>query len=99
MHEEHSHQQQPHDTLSRQQWRKASPTTVCRESVAINSSLMTLGRCLEALRWNQQHRLQDPRLVPYRESKVTCGRGCIYVVKVRALVLGWLWGLGVPVKL
>jgi hypothetical protein len=25
-----------------------------RESVAINSSLMTLGHCLEALRWNQR---------------------------------------------
>ncbi|KAK9840849.1 hypothetical protein WJX84_010041 [Apatococcus fuscideae] len=42
-----------------------------KESVAINSSLMTLGRCLEALRWNQQHASQEPRLVPYRESKVT----------------------------
>ena len=40
-----------------------------KESVAINSSLMTLGRCLEALRWNQQHRTAEPRLVPYRESK------------------------------
>ena len=43
---------------------------MCRESVAINSSLMTLGRCLETLRWNQQHASQEPRLVPYRESKV-----------------------------
>ncbi|PSC76545.1 Kinesin KIF19 [Micractinium conductrix] len=45
-----------------------------KESVAINSSLMTLGRCLEALRWNQQHRDKAPaslRVVPYRESKVT----------------------------
>jgi len=40
-----------------------------KEAVAINSSLMTLGRCLEALRWNQQHRTAEPRLVPYRESK------------------------------
>jgi hypothetical protein len=39
--------------------------------VAINSSLMTLGRCLEALRWNQQHRGGALRVVPYRESKVT----------------------------
>jgi hypothetical protein len=41
--------------------------------VAINSSLMTLGRCLEALRWNQQHRNGGAplRVVPYRESKVT----------------------------
>ena len=44
----------------------------CRESVAINSSLMTLGRCLEALRWNQQHKGGgNLRVVPYRESKVT----------------------------
>jgi len=42
-----------------------------KESVAINSSLMTLGRCLEALRWNQQHPNAEQRLVPYRESKVT----------------------------
>ncbi|KAL0031011.1 hypothetical protein WJX79_008907 [Trebouxia sp. C0005] len=42
-----------------------------KESVAINASLMTLGRCLEALRWNQQHRAVEPKLVPYRESKVT----------------------------
>lgn len=43
-----------------------------RESVAINSSLMTLGRCLEALRWNQQHKGgSNLRVVPYRESKVT----------------------------
>ena len=33
---------------------------------------MTLGRCLEALRWNQQHRGGgNLRVVPYRESKVT----------------------------
>ena len=43
----------------------------CRESVAINASLMTLGRCLEALRWNQQHRAAEPKLVPYRESKAS----------------------------
>ena len=40
--------------------------------MAINSSLMTLGRCLEALRWNQQHKGgTNLRVVPYRESKVT----------------------------
>ncbi len=44
---------------------------LCRESVAINASLMTLGRCLEALRWNQQHRAAEPKLVPYRESKAS----------------------------
>ena len=46
-----------------------------KEAGAINASLMTLGRCLEALRWNQQHRTAEPRLVPYRESKVW-SRGC-----------------------
>ena len=43
-----------------------------RESVAINSSLMTLARCLEVLRYNQMHPA-DPKVIPYRESKV--GRG------------------------
>lgn len=42
-----------------------------REMVAINSSLMTLGRCMEALRWNQLHPSAEQRLVPYRESKVS----------------------------
>jgi hypothetical protein len=50
----------------------------CRESVAINSSLMTLGRCLEALRWNQQHRGGALRVVPYRESKVTHLFRCVW---------------------
>ena len=50
-------------------WRQGNMGARLKESVAINSSLMTLGRCLEALRWNQQHRQQEPRLVPYRESK------------------------------
>ena len=45
-----------------------------KEAGAINASLMTLGRCLEALRWNQQHRTAEPRLVPYRESKVRHAR-------------------------
>jgi len=51
-----------------------------KESVAINSSLMTLGRCLEALRWNQKCHKEGNgnggnalhlKVVPYRESKVT----------------------------
>ena len=50
-----------------------------KESVAINSSLMTLGRCLEALRHNQQQQAIALRgggpaplkVVPFRESKVT----------------------------
>ncbi|KAF6261407.1 P-loop containing nucleoside triphosphate hydrolase protein [Scenedesmus sp. NREL 46B-D3] len=41
-----------------------------RESVAINSSLMTLARCLEVLRYNQQHP-GDEKVIPYRESKIT----------------------------
>lgn len=44
--------------------------------MAINSSLMTLGRCLEALRWNQQHKGAALKVVPYRESKV---RGVLVV--------------------
>lgn len=41
------------------------------ESSAINASLMTLGRCFEALRHNQARPRGERRLVPYRESKVT----------------------------
>ena len=45
-----------------------------KESAAINSSLMTLGRCLEALRYNQSALGAAPMVVPYRESKVRLQR-------------------------
>ena len=49
----------------------AEGTTVrLKEAVAINGSLMTLGRCLEALRLNQKNRTTS-QVIPYRESKVT----------------------------
>jgi hypothetical protein len=32
---------------------------------------MTLGRCMEALRWNQLHPDRHPRVVPYRNSRMT----------------------------
>ncbi len=41
-----------------------------KEAVAINGSLMTLGRCLEALRLNQKNKTTT-QVIPYRESKVT----------------------------
>lgn len=48
-----------------------------KEAIKINASLMTLGRCLEALRWNQAQaqgllgpKGADLRVVPYRESKI-----------------------------
>ncbi|GFO47821.1 kinesin-like protein [Plakobranchus ocellatus] len=41
-----------------------------KEAGNINTSLMTLGRCIETLRHNQLHRDQQ-RLVPFRDSKVT----------------------------
>ncbi|XP_058840978.1 kinesin-like protein KIF20B isoform X2 [Acipenser ruthenus] len=51
-----------------------------KESGNINTSLMTLGKCINALRHNQQSKLQQH--VPFRESKLTqyfkdffCGRG------------------------
>jgi hypothetical protein len=67
-----------------------------KESVAINSSLMTLGRCLEALRWNQQHRGAEPRLVPYRESKVpgmplACQIGCTFSLQAMLCCQGCAW--------
>jgi len=42
-----------------------------KEAANINTSLMTFGRCLESLRWNQQHPQKPPRQVPYRDSKLT----------------------------
>jgi hypothetical protein len=57
----------------------------CRESVAINSSLMTLARCLEVLRYNQQHP-GDEKVIPYRESKVRSARVPV-IICVLSLVL------------
>ena len=42
-----------------------------REASNINQSLVVLGRCLEALRWNQTHPPSQRRMVPYREAKIT----------------------------
>ncbi|XP_043912858.1 kinesin-like protein KIF20B isoform X2 [Protopterus annectens] len=51
-----------------------------REAGNINTSLLTLGKCINALKSNQQSKLQQH--VPFRESKLThylqsyfCGRG------------------------
>ncbi|CAL8280715.1 unnamed protein product [Lota lota] len=51
-----------------------------KEAGNINTSLLTLGKCINALRHNQQAKLQQH--VPFRESKLThylqsffCGRG------------------------
>ena len=41
-----------------------------KESACINSSLMALGRCLEALRYNSEYH-SATRVVPFRESKIT----------------------------
>ncbi|CAH8518202.1 unnamed protein product [Schistosoma guineensis] len=58
-----------------------------REAGNINSSLLTLGRCIECLRYNQVHP-DNPKLVPYRDSKLTRlfqgfftgqGRACMIV--------------------
>ncbi|PRP82432.1 hypothetical protein PROFUN_10132 [Planoprotostelium fungivorum] len=41
-----------------------------KEAANINTSLMTFGRCIEALRYNQMHPSQT-RPVPFRDSKLT----------------------------
>ncbi|XP_046579604.1 LOW QUALITY PROTEIN: kinesin-like protein KIF20B [Haliotis rubra] len=41
-----------------------------KEAGNINTSLMTLGRCIELLRYNQTHK-ENPRMVPFRDSKLT----------------------------
>lgn len=42
-----------------------------QEASKINGSLMNLMRCLETMRWNQQHPPALHKMVPYRESKLT----------------------------
>ncbi|XP_018607356.2 kinesin-like protein KIF20A [Scleropages formosus] len=61
-----------------------------KEATNINTSLHTLGRCLNALRYNQANRSRPPLVVPFRDSKLTrvlqgffCGRGrSIMVVNI-----------------
>ncbi|XP_056295737.1 kinesin-like protein KIF20A [Pseudoliparis swirei] len=53
-----------------------------KEANNINTSLLTLGRCIAALRHNQNNKSRPPQVVPFRDSKMTrvlqgffCGRG------------------------
>ncbi|CAJ1064044.1 kinesin-like protein KIF20A [Xyrichtys novacula] len=53
-----------------------------KEANNINTSLLTLGRCITALRHNQNNKSKPPQVVPFRDSKLTrvlqgffCGRG------------------------
>uniref|UniRef100_A0A3P8WYB9 Kinesin-like protein n=1 Tax=Cynoglossus semilaevis TaxID=244447 RepID=A0A3P8WYB9_CYNSE len=53
-----------------------------KEANNINTSLLTLGRCIAALRNNQNLKSRLPQVVPFRDSKLTrvlqgyfCGRG------------------------
>ncbi|XP_060582779.1 kinesin-like protein KIF20A [Ruditapes philippinarum] len=41
-----------------------------KEAGNINTSLLTLGRCIETLRHNQAHK-ENSRIIPFRESKLT----------------------------
>ncbi|XP_032388790.1 kinesin-like protein KIF20A isoform X2 [Etheostoma spectabile] len=53
-----------------------------KEANNINTSLLTLGRCIAALRHNQNNKTRPPQVVPFRDSKLTrvlqgffCGQG------------------------
>ncbi|XP_040007021.1 kinesin-like protein KIF20A isoform X2 [Xiphias gladius] len=53
-----------------------------KEANNINTSLLTLGRCIAALRHNQNNKSRPPQVVPFRDSKLTrvlqgffCGKG------------------------
>ncbi|XP_034539102.1 kinesin-like protein KIF20A isoform X2 [Notolabrus celidotus] len=53
-----------------------------KEANNINTSLLTLGRCIAALRHNQNNKSRPLQVVPFRDSKLTrvlqgffCGRG------------------------
>ncbi|XP_060078395.1 kinesin-like protein KIF20B [Ylistrum balloti] len=41
-----------------------------KEAGNINTSLMTLGRCIEMLRYNQHHK-EKSKIIPFRDSKLT----------------------------
>ena len=42
-----------------------------KEAGNINTSLMSLGKCLDCMKWNQSHKKGNKRLIPYRDSKLT----------------------------
>ncbi|CAB1421235.1 unnamed protein product [Pleuronectes platessa] len=42
-----------------------------KEANNINTSLLTLGRCIAALRNNQNNKSRPPQVVPFRDSKLT----------------------------
>ena len=42
-----------------------------KEASNINVSLMNLGRCLEAIKWNQDNPGKVPHVVPFRHSNLT----------------------------
>ena len=42
-----------------------------QEAGNINTSLMTLGKCLDCMKWNQSHKKGSKRLIPFRDSKLT----------------------------
>lgn len=53
-----------------------------KEANNINTSLLTLGRCIATLRLNQNNKTRPPQVVPFRDSKLTrvlqgffCGKG------------------------
>ncbi|XP_061196904.1 kinesin-like protein KIF20B [Saccostrea echinata] len=57
-----------------------------KEAGNINTSLMTLGRCIEMLRYNQSHK-EHPKIIPFRDSKLTrlfqnffCGQGRVNMI-------------------
>ncbi|XP_038071139.1 kinesin-like protein KIF20B isoform X2 [Patiria miniata] len=42
-----------------------------KEAGNINTSLLTLGKCIHTLRYNQNHPKSNPKIIPFRESKLT----------------------------
>ncbi|XP_071793006.1 uncharacterized protein [Asterias amurensis] len=42
-----------------------------KEAGNINTSLLTLGKCIHTLRYNQNHPKTNPKIIPFRESKLT----------------------------
>ncbi|XP_071947720.1 uncharacterized protein [Antedon mediterranea] len=42
-----------------------------KEAANINTSLLTLGKCIKVLRYNQNHQDKGQKVIPFRESKLT----------------------------
>jgi kinesin family protein 20 len=58
-----------------------------KESANINTTLLTLGRCIQALKYNQTHPANKHQIVPFRESRLTRLFQTFFQGKGRAMMI------------